>query len=1030
MIRLSRFVRSGCNRKKRGDYAMTNAVPVAAWAFLVASWGWGRALAGEAVPDGKTYIDASTQNKYVATDSNGAEIAVTNGADAVITAVYNGNCRFEPCNMTYSSLTFAAERRRDFWTDNHYVNIGAGGISFLTNSVFSTGRSSETSRNLTLTADQTWSGMDHEMTDRPVLSVGHPFYQEYYRMGLGVSDEVHALTIEKFIDVWFTGQNSALGEVDLTVRAPARLYLARERWLGTVSTVLDARLAARSLTLAGDGDCLLLGQPPTARWKGSSVSICAALDSVHYAPVLKLQGGADLAAGSECVFAVPEVSVSGTAADVSAWTGPFVVTQALTSVALSGGVTLDLSAAELSEAGVAASLAFTGSGTVRLAPATFALTGALSLAAGVTLEAVGPGDFGRATLVGAGDIRLDPGADGVVVVGDLAQATGSLTLVSGTAILVGGRGGLPTVTVAEGANLLESGGLVVTDIVRPEAELTVREGETLQVYGSGLTAQTRLTLDGGAVAFHRNATIASPVDVRQASVVGADASVTGEISGSVQCAITNGTGFVVRGLGCHVFSGGFECGVPDGDWRSLARTNSFLAYGGDVILKTGRYFFGNGMLYVGIEDSSWDIQKSGLPPYCCRRLTIGEGAEVGFAEWSNSSGAARPCIYVRAPKDSAEYQQEVTFEIAAGGKLTIPRNHRFDAGNNQSKATVELTGGTLTMNADSRLFLGTGYYSTGTLVLRDGVLTLARPLRPDSKLDVARVLWHGGTIRLGPAFASDRTLLEGYGGGAETPLKASCQILGDACVLDLGDCAGAAVTNTPAGFDRGEWIGAGALTVRGGALCRELVANAFPAGIRLTLENGARVRLPASARVYDPAKSNFAWVAPYPESNFSSTDGWLVPADTLALAEFSPGAPDVALVAESSALTLTVGTVRVPSGGWWNNAAPCFASLGGRWSFTNFVFAAGAEWNVTRDSTGGNVLRVPGDLTLPTAPETLVLSRSSSVPFGERVLAQADGTVTGGPAVEKNGSFPYELMVDAASRRVRLSCAGGVLVVR
>ncbi|MDY5596485.1 MAG: hypothetical protein SPG40_03175, partial [Kiritimatiellia bacterium] len=749
-------------------------------------------LSALAALDGKTYVNASEKDKYVATDSDGNAVSVTNGADVVVTAMFNGNCVFAPTYKSYSSLTFAAERRKNFWTDNHYAKVGAGGIAFLTNSVFSTGKSSEDSRNLTITADQTWSGLDFEMAERPVLSIGHPFYLSYYKMGLGVADGVHALTIEKSLDVWFTGQNSKLGEVDLTVKSPARLYLAKERKWNSVTLDLDARLSARSLTLVGDGDALALGQPLTTRWTDGSLGTCAALDAVHYAPVLNLRDGADVTAASPCVFAIPNVTVSGTAADTSSWTGSFAVTQALTSVALSGGVVLDLSAATLTEVGVAAALAFTGTGTVRIAPATYSLSGTLSFGEGVTLSFVGPGDLGRIALSGAGAIELDPGADGEVFAGDFSGTTGSLTLTRGTAVLVGGRGSLSSVVAEDDARLVESGGFVVTDVIRPEAELTVRAGETLQVYGSGLTAQTQLTLDGGMVTFRRSAAVAAPVAVRQSSVVGADASTTGEISGAVTCAITNGIGFVVKGQGCHVFSGGFESELPSGDWRALAKTNSFFAYGGDVVLKTGRYFLGNGELYIGVEQTPWNVETQGPPPYCCRRLTVGEGADVSFAEWTDSKGDMRENVRIIPPVDPRYYRENVTLEIATGGSLTVSRNHQLVAGYNQSCATVELSGGALTLNDDASFHLGYGGYVTGDLVLKGGTLTLATPLGPYSDTDVARVLWYGGTLRLGAAFPASKPILRGRKSGTATPtmLKSSCQILGDGCVLDLGACRG------------------------------------------------------------------------------------------------------------------------------------------------------------------------------------------------------------------------------------------------
>lgn len=989
------------------------------------------AQTGIAVPDGKTYIDASVKDSYRATDSDGSEITVTNGADVVVVAMFNGNCAFAPQGKSYSSLTFAAERRKNFWTDSHFVSVGAGGISFLTNSVFSTGRSTESSRNLTITADQTWSGLDFEMEERPVLSVGHPFFGSYYKMGLGVADGVHALTVEKLLDVWFTGQNAALGEVDLTVKAPACLHLAKERKVNGVTSDLDAHLSARSLTLVGDGDALALGQPLAARWSGESAGTCASLDAIHYAPVLHLRDGADVTAVSPCVFAIPSVTVSGAASDTSAWTGAFAVTQALTSVALSDGVALDLTAATMTEDGVAASLAFTGTGTVRIAPATYSLTGTLSFGERVKLVFEGPGDLGALALSGAGDIEFDPGADGEILTGDFSDTTGSLTLKSGRAVLVGGRGSLSSVAAEDGAAFVEGGGFVVTDTIRPEAELTIRVGETLKVYGSGLTAQTRLTLDGGTLAFYRSATVAAPVFVRQSSVIGADASVTGEISGAVNCAITNGVGLVVKGLGCHVFSGGFTSELPDGDWRSLTKTNCFFAFGGDVILKTGQYFFGNGLLRVGIEDTAWNVEKQGLPPYCCRRLTVGDGADVSFAEWPNSQGAMNVNVQIGAPIDPANYQQNVTLEIAAGGSLTVSRNHQLRAGNNQSRATVELTGGSLTMNADAIFYLGSGGYVTGDLVLRGGTLTLTTPLRPYEDTDVARVLWQGGTLRLAPSFPASKPILAGRQKVSTMPtlLKSSCQILGDGCVLDLGAVAGASVTNTPTGFDRGEWIGTGTLTVRGGDTCREFVMNAFPSGIGLRLENDVQVTIPQTARVYDPEKSRYDWVRPYPQSNFTSTDGWLMPENELSLAEFGPGSKGVALVAESPDMALAVGTIRVPPGGWWNNAAPFFASLAS-WSFTNLVFEPGAEWNVTRDSTGENSLRVTGSLTLPTMPDTLVVSRSSRVQTGDRTLARAEGSVSGDPAIVKNGPFYYSFEVDAAGRCVRLGCKGTVLVIR
>lgn len=986
----------------------------------------GLAVAGE--PSEQLFVNWQHVNSggRKITDAQGSAAVPTASSLLVVTDAYTGNCSFGG-DLACWGLAFDMPNRSNWWMDAAgLLSLGEGGLEARKSATFQVGYSSAHTR-IKLTADQVWEAkLGAAMS--VCLGTCSAWNANFYdKERMTAAPGVTSLTLKGDLAFWYSW-DSSLPDVDVRVEYPAKLLPIKRYSLAKADS--NPALGAKSVTLSGEGTSLTLGGsypvPVNNSYKGQTTTD---MSPVVLGAALTLENGADIALAADAVLSIPTLSVTG---GTSAFTGVggLALDQDLTTINLANDASLALPVLSPTMEHPDAALLVTGEGSVAV-PFAGGIK-SMSLDKTVSLAVCGHGRCDM-KIVGAKvlEVVVDDGTFVYLPAASIEGFVGTKIVVSGGLLVLDEvPSGVTVETRGDGSYKTGADDGVVTDAVRAEASLSIGTGVIWDVYGSGLTEATAVTLDGGMLKFRVNgARVSSSVNVSKSSIVWTEHSVTGEISGKVSCAIQDETqGFVANGDGCLVLSGGFESELPDGDWWNLPKRNSFYAWGGSVVLKTGSYYFGNGQLLVGSENMKTDVRDN---PHFCSYFLISTGATVTFADRGSGYGSSYEVVHVRPPVDSSNYRASTTLEIGEGGILTIPWNRHLWVGNEQDTARVRLTGGELTVNRYGSFMLGSGSYTTGELEMRAGTLNLNVPILRSASTAVSRLLWYGGTIKLGADYRDFGNLIESYtkksATSAEDKLKACCQILGDGCVLDLGAYAKTAMTNCPPVYERSEWIGTGKLTVKGGIACKTLVMNSFPSGVKLGLENGARVLLPDSARVYDSVKSSYDWVRVYPEGNFTPTTGWLVEPGTLTLSEFLPGDDGVSLVSEAQVLALSVGAMHVPAGGWWNNFIPFFnANI--TCSFTDLTFDSGAEWNVTRCGNGVATIAIPGKLTFPDAPGSVTFSKTRSAQTGGGNVLATTGGIVGNPAIVK--SFGADVVIDPESGEVRVNPRGLALIVR
>lgn len=911
---------------------------------------------------------------------------------------------------TMYGMVVTAPARNAFWTDGSgRLTIGVGGVTFTQNGTFAVGASSFATKQIALSADQTWKGP--ETDSRANFCIGWLSYGDYWRGPLSVGADVHSLTLEGNLNVWLSSPSNDLSAVDVAVKSPACLYLPRQHKVSNEWRPDDAHLRARTLTL--DGATFSVAQRVTFYYNSIPVDLPTALDREHLAETLVFRNGGAVSGVEDCTFAIPTLkALSGE----NAVNVPMSVGQAETAIEFQDNAKLSFTGG-LNERGVSATFSATGVGTLSV-PATASLSGGFDLGDDVTLEITGGGSFSSPVRGGKEIVSIAPGATNALNATAIADYTGKVIVRSGSLFLACARPTGVEFVVEEGAELIESGGLIVTDVVRTEEEIVVKEGEVLQVFGNGLTAATKVILDGGDLDFKSSGkTVASPILMSQSGYIrsGVDGA-TNFISGFVTCDITNEVGALkVDGFGCVVFAGGMKMELPKAEgkqWYELTTCNKLNVVGGSVLLTQGDYDLGGDKggdnLTVGGNDTvNWG-----------KYLGICDGAKVFFNDVSYIQGASYPVVRIAGPKDGYLYSRYPSrLEIGEGGSLEIPMNRYIVIGQNQSSSEIIISGGNLKLDAHDTIYLGFMNYSTGSIYLRSGTLTLNGRITNHSWNDASRLLWYGGTIKLGAKVESP--FMNGAEMDGNGVLRTCCQILGDDCILDLADAPNESVANVPAGKEFAEWVGSGTLTVRGGKTCKTFVMNTFPSDVKLRLENGAKVVVPEGAKVYDSTKYSYAWRSPTSAVWGNGTTQWQTGGDIhledLQLAD----ATATCISNRIPAKAIDVGTVRVLEGGALD--ASDFHLAADATSFTNVTFETDATWVI-----GAVQLDVPGTLTYGAS----VKAQMDSVPAYAPVLAQAGAALVGNPTVESVGSHVARCTFDAVKRQVLRWSPGLMLLFR
>lgn len=949
-------------------------------------------------------------NNFSWTDASGNPATWSAGNWAVWTHTPNDNTS-PNLGLDMYGMVFSTDALcKGFWLDAGWYKIGAGGVTFEKQGYFTYGKS-DGSQNVTLTADQEWKGTQSG-TGRSSVSLGCFWYGSYYNTSPAAAASVADWKISGLLDVWIGGKcSSNFSGIRVTVESPARLALVQKYTKYGTWLYPAARLGAKRLVLKGDGWPLLTGSTSHFSSAVEVVHGVRELTPVTVASEIELADGADLELEDGC-FAIPTAAVSGTGATESVVTGTFSNNLACTSLQFSDGATLFLDAAISDGAAGSSAIAATGDGVLKIAIDKYAATGAITLGEDTELALVGNAEYGRSIVGGAG-LSVDPG-DGVefYLSGEqLSGFTGSrLTVRSGTLILDSASVLPPDCSVVEAGGTVvyadAPGALVVGNAVRSDAELTVGEGQTLTVYGSGLTDATSLKVkDGGRVLFRRSATISSPVTVTGTAAVfeSADAGVAGRVVGPIVTSVD----IRLIGSGVLELAGG----------ATFSNDASLLAGEGTARLSGGEFRFDRGKLFVGslnarVEGGSWVGDW-------CRRLVVGDGATVSFGYYD---GASRNVIEVYPVPDGSAYRREAVLEIAAGGSVLMPGNADAYLGNNQNIGTIHLNGGRLKTGSYGYIYLGAGDYATGRLILDSGILDLDAPLvRAKARTAQSYVTWNGGTIRIGSTWTrGEDCLFVARGSVADgTTLRTSVEVAGEDCVIDLAGCPSPSIVNMPAKFEAAfnEWWGHGRLTVKGGG---ELVMQSFMDGIRLAIEgDGTRVTIPSEARVYDyeTCKVNCRWREPYGSSStYNVTNSWL---DSVSFGSFVVGGTNCAFTCARASTTVTSTNVTVSATGVWGLGD---GTLPSAMVIKDITFADGATWKPV-----SLPMQVPGRLAFG---ETLKVDLSG-VPTLNNVMATAQDGVSGDPDTTFTTRCRHaRLIVETVNGRVLLERAGAVLLIR
>lgn len=933
-------------------------------------------LMAEAVAIGLTAVaeDVRTLNgdwatrPPVWTDESGAVVDWQDGARVRVTAMFEGNYSM-PEPIACQGIVFdCAARANFFWNDGHPVSIGAGGLEFRQAGHWGCGHTSDTAANarVRLTADQTWKGLPSGAYSD--VNIGWNYDNAYWRLPLGLDADVRNFALEGMLRLWLFSYANDFSNVDVTVKAPARLMVVRS--LADAGVETDGRLRARRLRLVGDGAATLpLGGTTPWHLNSLTMGLHAVLDPEHFAETLELADGADISPGAPITLSITNLCVTG--GGESVLSGDWTVARPRTDVTFSGGAVLN-QAGRFSEAEPGAAIRARGMGTLKVSLAGFGLTGGLDLGeeTAVALTGVGP----VPTLVGGAAIRVAAGDGGFVYLGakQLAGFTGTRIVVeSGTLVLDAPLSAVSVETAGTGQVVYASAdGDLVTDVARTEPVLEVGTGRTLKVFGEGLTAATTLALAGeGEVVFHCSTTLASPVKLASSGAKcrlrTAGAAVTATVAGALD--VPDGASLTVAGPGEIVFAGGGDfhdsgaLGVRDN--AAVAFTQKTYAFGAHASLDTGDPFDG---YFIN----------------CGRRVCVRNGGVVDFASAdrketvSKALGAWAPCNY-------AAWDVRLVVEVGADGRLNLGSNRSFSLSGWGGSACLKLSGGTLSMADWSYLWLGYGGLATGTFEFSGGVLEQRTAFHINNGPNNAFVNWTGGTWKILPGeFQEGGLFRSGLQGDGKSQYVAVA-VNGD-CTMDLSAWDKDEIANITGTSNRGEWYGNGRLTVRGG---KTFVLKSVPNGIDLVLEGeGTQVRIDDDSRIFDYAVCATNCVPRNPQTTYDSSGAQLEHVTFRSLT-VSDGA--AAFVNQAAARAVAVAEAVVAAGGVWDNAVTVQSA---RRTVGELVFQENAVWRTSFVDGAAPVLTLEGALALPAALKYAVI-RQGTLPAR---LIEAD-SVTGTP---------------------------------
>lgn len=589
---------------------------------------------------------------------------------------------------------------------------------------------------------------------------------------------------------------------------------------------------------------------------------------------------------------------------------------------------------------------------------------AIDIAEGATLTVDCAGNFpqslsGSIRLTGAGDLvvaggyaqlgAVDAGFSGTISVtgGDL-QLESTEVLPDGVTISTSGNGGvlLLSVTGDEDERISGNWAQAIGDEAYAGEELVVRPGRTLYVQGDGLTANTRLVMDGGSLVFQKSANVAASVHVKTNTTISASGdSIRGVFSGFFDATNAYTATFVENKttiMNCYVVGRGevwFTGGGRADICKLLASQGSDGSYGAIIIASND---FHSCRADIGVIHG--------------RLFGVRDGATL-FCDWARQGGVF--WLNARGPSDSS-FRGVV--EIVNGGTIVDGSNRGIYLGYGGEHGKLLIDGGTYRNNGGREILV---YGNSNEIEFRSGLVLYGNALGYNTSWHMLTFNWYGGTWQVGSMFGDKTSLSDGFDGVFTMASQMTMNICGPDCVLDLGGHDALKLVNE--NNDSTSSVSKKYKTAP--------KFNGVGDDARLTVTNGTRF-----LANFFPA-TNCALRVALSEASVVGTVDYVTRPDVTAMKAVELAWSNATASADHA---VEVTNLVVGAGAVWPRA-----NVGGNVTYLNLGFEDDA---VLASETTDGVTVVPGVLTLPERLTTAIAD-----PAGEKELVRAaavEGTVT------------------------------------
>lgn len=678
------------------------------------------------------------------------------------------------------------------------TSVGAGGLQFTQAGGGFTFGYYMPMTILALTADQVWEGKNASGMSAVSVGYQHNFHKPYTDSRIVANAGVTDLTITGRLAALFYSPNNNLANVTVRVENGAELVLPDVTVSGTDAGSTwhtKGRLNAKCVVFSGEGIRARFGSvsPVVEGMKNVRPKTVDVIDVATLAPDVTLDAGADLVV-SNVTFALDRISVTGGGTSTISGSA-LVFTNDVTEFAIDEGSRLALAA--LPKAGAeTAAIAVTGAGTFELASGFTAgtLTG-IDVASTATLAITG-GEPLIIPITGSGTVLVNPGDGEEVFIDDLSGFSGTVEVMSGT-LYLNSTPPCEVKTSGTGKVNLEGAKYIGNQPVVAD-EIKVSSGETLRVFGNGLTAATRVWMNGGTIEVLHDAVIGVSVTQDVTSVYRTGEGVTATFSGSI-CARTFGS------AANHIAIYGGNV-VFSGEVRAEGHCDCFTLYSGNVTLKDAIGVFGGSVT---------------VPAGYAGKIMKFDG---GTYEMRGTDG------------------EQTLSAAVSGGQIVIANGARFEMKRNSNHVyfanygVLDIDGGTLIVG-----YGRANFRDRSKLILRSGGLLESRPFFCISENETT-FDWMGGTFKVSKD-NSDKYIFAGYWNS--TTVGGTLTVSGSDCVLDLSAvAAGSVFTCSKPSIGPVKWVGAAGakLAVKGPGVIQ--FRDFTPNGMSLELGDRADVRYP------------------------------------------------------------------------------------------------------------------------------------------------------------------------------------------